>query len=62
MRANNIASHGKTGQVTASTIASLGRIGGFIGEIIEAIRREVFRAISYVTMAKSLTSKVDKDD
>jgi len=62
MRADLIASYGKTGQVTASTIASLGRIGGFIGEIIEAIRREVFRAISYVTMVKSLISKVDKDD
>jgi len=61
MRADLIASMGRTNTVTASTIASLGRVGGVVGEIIEAIKREVFRAMSYVTRAITLISKIETD-
>ena len=61
MRGDNIASHGKTGAVTASTIASLGRIGRLLGEVAEKVYKEVYRGISYITRALSLRSKIDID-
>ena len=61
MRADNIASHGRIGQVTASTIGSFGRIGGFLGEIVGIIYKEIFRGVSYITRVLSLISKIDID-
>lgn len=59
MRADNIASHGKTGAVTASTISSLGRLGRLLGEIVGKVYKEVYRGMSYITRALSLRSKID---
>ena len=61
MRADNIASHGKTRTVTASTIASLGKVGRLIGEIAATVYKEVYRGISYITRSLSLRSKIDID-
>jgi len=62
MRADNIASHGRVGKVSAMSISSFGRLYRKTAEVIAGIVREVFRGVSAITNAILKISKVDLTD
>lgn len=57
--AESIASHGRTKNVSALSIASLGRLQKAIGEIVERARTEIISLISRTLTVLNLTSRVD---
>jgi len=59
MRADVIASQGKTGQVSAMAVGSFGRLARKLGEIAVALRREIFEAYSRITKAITLNSRIN---
>lgn len=57
--AESIASHGRTKQVSALSIASLGRLVKLGLEIYIVTRTEIIHRISKVTTVLGLTSRID---
>lgn len=57
--AESIASHGRTKNVDASSIASFGRLHRAIGEIVEAVRTEIISLISTIRTILNVESRVD---
>lgn len=58
--AEQIASHGRTGKVTATTITSLGRLLKGIGEIVVTARTEIISLISAIHPIMNLISRIDE--
>lgn len=61
MRAISIASLGRAGQVTASSVASAGILSRLTGIII-VVRKEVVRLYSYITRSIILRSTINADN
>ncbi len=59
MRADVIASQGKTGKVSAMSVGSFGRLARKIGEILVVLRREIFEGYSRITKAITFNSRID---
>lgn len=57
--AESIASHGRTKQVSALSIASLGRLVKLGLEIYIVTRTEIIHRISKITTVLGLTSRID---
>lgn len=57
--AESIASHGRTKNVSALSVASLGRLQKAIGEIVEQAVTEIISLISRTLTVLNLTSRVD---
>ena len=58
--AESIASHGRTGKITATTITSLGRLLKGISEIVVTGKTEIIHLISKVSPVLRLTSRIGK--
>ena len=58
--AESIASHGRTGKVTATTIASFGRLLKGISEIVVTAKTEILSLVSAIHPIMELVSKVGK--
>ena len=57
--AESIASHGRTKRVSATTIASFGRIEKAVEELIEAARTEIMHLTSAIHPIMELVSRID---
>lgn len=55
-----IASHGRTGKITATTIASLGRLLKGIGEIVVTGKTEIISLVSNISPVMNLISRIGK--
>jgi len=58
--ADSIASHGKTGRVSALSIGSLGRLLRGIEEVIISAKTEIINLVSAIHPVMELISKVGK--
>lgn len=58
--ADSIASHGKTGKVSALSIGSLGRLLKSVEEIIVGAKEEIIHLVSAIHPIMELISKVGK--
>jgi hypothetical protein len=57
--AESIASHGRTKKVSATALASFGRLQKAVEELVETVRTEIISLISQVLTVLNIESRVD---